>query len=140
MHTHTPPPCSRLTVQRLVQEYQLSYDMAEAERCLRALAVPFFHHELVKQMLLSAIEGPQHSGALLGLLEKLAASGEVSESQTAQVRPGLHPLAELAGPIMDALEPIRSGAGSTEPASASGSCPYSAEAARHPQHRTAGSS
>ena len=69
----------------LSQEYQLSYDMAEAERCLRALAVPFFHHELVKQMLLSAIEAPQHSQALLGLLEKLSASGEVSESQTAQV-------------------------------------------------------
>lgn len=62
--------------------------MAEAERCLRALAVPFFHHELVKQMLLAAIEGPQHSDALLGLLEKLSASGEVSESQTAQVRLG----------------------------------------------------
>ena len=59
--------------------------MAEAERCLRALAVPFFHHELVKQLLLAAMVSPQHEDALLGLLDKLASSNIVSQTQTAQV-------------------------------------------------------
>lgn len=33
----------------LLSEYQASRDVGEARRCLHSLAVPFFHHELVKQ-------------------------------------------------------------------------------------------
>lgn len=34
-------------VKLIVEEYLLSYDMAEAARCLRELGVPHFHHEVL---------------------------------------------------------------------------------------------
>lgn len=35
---------------RVVEEYVASRDLAECARCLQTLAVPWFHHELVKQV------------------------------------------------------------------------------------------
>ncbi|KAK9805111.1 hypothetical protein WJX73_009330 [Symbiochloris irregularis] len=72
---------TRESVASLLKEYQASHDVEEADRCLRALNVPFFHHELVKQLLLACMSAPAHQGSLLNLLERLAASGEVSLSQ-----------------------------------------------------------
>lgn len=34
----------------LLREYLLSGEVSEAERCLRALEVPHFHHELVYEV------------------------------------------------------------------------------------------
>lgn len=39
-----------------LQEYQDSHDVEEARRRLRELALPFFHHETVKQALLAAMQ------------------------------------------------------------------------------------
>ena len=64
-----------------------SADQAEAERCLRELAVPFFHHELVKQALLLAMEAPAAQGPLLALLSCMADSGLVSGSQMQKACP-----------------------------------------------------
>lgn len=41
---------SRLQVNLLLKEYVLSGDTAEAERCLRELEVPHFHHEFVYEV------------------------------------------------------------------------------------------
>ncbi len=38
-------PCSQI-----LEEFCDSHDAAEASHCLRSLGVPFFHHELVKQV------------------------------------------------------------------------------------------
>lgn len=70
----------------VLQEYISSQDLSEAAECLRKLAVPFFHHEVVKQSLLLAITSPQHQAAMLRLLSSLSASGEISLSQLSRVR------------------------------------------------------
>lgn len=44
----------------LIQEYFNSSDKPEAERCLRTLAVPHFHHELVYMLLVDTAEKKQH--------------------------------------------------------------------------------
>lgn len=71
---------------RMLQEYRSSGDVGEVRALLRGLAVPFFHHELVKQALVAALEaGEAGAGApLLRLLGELAASGDVSSSQVAK--------------------------------------------------------
>jgi hypothetical protein len=45
-------------VELLITEYLDAGDVPEATRCLRALKMPFFHHELVKKSLVHAIEKP----------------------------------------------------------------------------------
>ena len=67
------------------QEAKLSHDVAEARSCLRALAVPFFHHELVKQALLAAMEEPAAAPTLLALLKALADSADISPLQMQKV-------------------------------------------------------
>ena len=59
--------------------------MEEADRCLRGLNVPFFHHELVKQLLLACMSSASQQEPLLHLLQHLSASGEVSLSQITKV-------------------------------------------------------
>ena len=68
------------------QEYIASEDKAEAARCLRELAVPFFHHEVVKQALLLAMEAPSAEAPLLALLAHMAGTGLVSGSQMEKAR------------------------------------------------------
>ncbi|XP_050572901.1 programmed cell death protein 4-like isoform X2 [Cygnus atratus] len=41
----------------LLREYLLSGEVSEAERCLRALEVPHFHHELVYEAVVMVLEG-----------------------------------------------------------------------------------
>lgn len=51
------PSVCRLNLNlQLLAEFLDSHDAGEASRCLRGLAVPFFHHELVKQGLHAAME------------------------------------------------------------------------------------
>ena len=68
-----------------VQEYLSSNDVSEARRCLRKLAVPFFHHEVVKQALLRILENAQTQDSLVHLLKQLSASGDLSDSQISRV-------------------------------------------------------
>ena len=70
-----------------------SRDTAEARTCLRSLAVPFFHHELVKQALLTAMEDAAAAPPLLELLKSLAGSADVSPLQMQKV-----PLDDLLPP------------------------------------------
>ena len=60
--------------------------MAEARSCLRSLAVPFFHHELVKQALLAAMEESAAAPTLLGLLKALSESADITALQMQKVR------------------------------------------------------
>ncbi|WIA38524.1 hypothetical protein OEZ86_001845 [Tetradesmus obliquus] len=71
-------------IAKLLSEYLDSRDAAEASRCLRGLAVPFFHHELVKQALHAAMETPAHTEAVIALLKRLSESSEVNSSQLAK--------------------------------------------------------
>lgn len=45
----------------MLGEYVGSGDVAEVERELRALALPFFHHEVVKQAILIATDDMKHA-------------------------------------------------------------------------------
>lgn len=67
----------------LLGEYVSSLDMSEAERRLRVLEMPFFHHELVKRALEKAITYAEKRPPLVALLSALSASGVVSASQMA---------------------------------------------------------
>mmetsp|Transcript_37781 Transcript_37781/g.95570 ORF Transcript_37781/g.95570 Transcript_37781/m.95570 type:complete len:712 (-) Transcript_37781:372-2507(-) len=73
------------SIARLLDEFSASSDSEEASRCLRALNVPFFHHEAVKQALHRAIEAAAANAtlaqSLVGLLARLVQSGEVSPAQ-----------------------------------------------------------
>jgi hypothetical protein len=62
-----------LSLLQLLAEYADSHDAAEASRCLRGLAVPFFHHELVKQGLHVAMESTGQMEHILALLKRCVA-------------------------------------------------------------------
>mmetsp|Transcript_22551 Transcript_22551/g.31394 ORF Transcript_22551/g.31394 Transcript_22551/m.31394 type:complete len:417 (+) Transcript_22551:223-1473(+) len=65
----------------LLAEYSSSRDAVEAQQCLHALQLPFFHHEVVKKALTSAIENPDQKQAFISLLSELGKTGEVSQTQ-----------------------------------------------------------
>lgn len=70
-------------IQLLIQEYLVSGDVHEAERCLRDLEVPHFHHELVYEALLVTIEDMHDTtiDALVKLLKMSEASGVLTPQQ-----------------------------------------------------------
>lgn len=68
-------------MRKVLEEYLDSHDGAEAERCLGQLAVPFFHHELVKQALHMAMTDPATMEAICVVLKQLSDIGRVSELQ-----------------------------------------------------------
>lgn len=68
-------------IAKLLAEYLDSHDAAEASRCLRGLAVPFFHHELVKQGLHAAMENAAQTEHLMALFKRLTDSNEVTSNQ-----------------------------------------------------------
>ncbi|PSC74724.1 Programmed cell death 4 [Micractinium conductrix] len=68
------------SIRSMLQEYSSSGDKAEVRRLLGALAVPFFHHELVKQALLLGMDTPSQE-PFLGLLGLLSETAEISASQ-----------------------------------------------------------
>ena len=74
---------SKAVMDSLLEEYVSSLDRAEAERRLRALAMPFYHHEFVKRALYMAITYAERRPALVDLLAGLCGSGCVSASQMA---------------------------------------------------------
>lgn len=68
-----------------LQEYLRTEDVGEVERGLRALAVPFFHHEFVRQAVVIALHNTPQQGALMSLLGSLAESGFLSATQLVRV-------------------------------------------------------
>lgn len=69
-------PVKNLTKQMslLLQEFLSSGDIEEASRCLRVLEVPHFHHELVYEAIVMALEAnnPATEAALCTLLKAFA--------------------------------------------------------------------
>ncbi|XP_061736466.1 programmed cell death protein 4b isoform X2 [Nerophis ophidion] len=67
----------------LLKEYILSGDSKEAERCLRDLEVPHFHHEFVYEAIVMVLEskGEKTFNMLLQLLRSLAVSSIITVEQ-----------------------------------------------------------
>lgn len=65
----------------LVKEYIRNGDTAEACRCIRELAVPFFHHEVVKRAVTLGMESPAAETLITKLLKEASEEGLISSSQ-----------------------------------------------------------
>ncbi|XP_005806562.1 programmed cell death protein 4 [Xiphophorus maculatus] len=67
----------------LLKEYSLSGDGKEAERCLRDLEVPHFHHEFVYEAIVMVLEsrGEKTFKMVLQLLKSLSLSSIITEDQ-----------------------------------------------------------
>ncbi|RDX66478.1 Programmed cell death protein 4, partial [Mucuna pruriens] len=68
-------------INNFLKEYVVSGDKKEAFRCIKDLKVPFFHHEIVKQALIMAMEKRQAEFPLLDLLREAAEEGFINSSQ-----------------------------------------------------------
>lgn len=68
-------------INNLLKEYVVSGDKKEACRCINDLKVTFFHHEIVKQAIIMAMEKPQAEGWLLDLLKTAAEECLINSSQ-----------------------------------------------------------
>ena len=70
-------------MQLLLQEFVVSGELEEAVRCLRELEVPHFHHELVYEAILLAVEdmGEKKQDSISQLLRSLCSSAIVSVDQ-----------------------------------------------------------
>lgn len=70
-------------VNLLLKEYLLSGDTVEAERCLRELEVPHFHHEFVYEAVVMVLEskGERTLQMILQLLKSLCASTVITVDQ-----------------------------------------------------------
>ncbi|XP_022705609.1 programmed cell death protein 4-like isoform X2 [Varroa jacobsoni] len=74
-------------IQLILQEYLASGDVSEAQRCLKELEVPHFHHELVYEGVIAAIED-MHDAAicsLVKLLKECDRSGIVTPQQMQRI-------------------------------------------------------
>lgn len=90
---------TRGSISSLLREYLGSNDVGEAARLMRGMAVPFYHHELVKQALQLALADPPSWPALSRLLGRLSETGEVSPLQ---LHKGYHRcVAQLADTALD---------------------------------------
>jgi len=69
------------SIASMLAEYRDSGDVGEVRRLLHDLAVPFFHHELVKQALVGGFQGAARMDLALRLLGELSESADVSISQ-----------------------------------------------------------
>ncbi|RLM60644.1 uncharacterized protein C2845_PM14G01450 [Panicum miliaceum] len=65
----------------LLKEYIKNGDTAEACRCIRELAVPFFHHEVVKRALTLGMESPAAEALIVKLLKEASEECLISSSQ-----------------------------------------------------------
>ncbi|KAL4436793.1 hypothetical protein ABPG75_003932 [Micractinium tetrahymenae] len=86
------------SIRSMLQEYASSGDKEEVRRLLGQLAVPFFHHEFVKQALLLGMDSASLE-PFLALLGKLSETAEVSTSQMSK---GFQRVADnLADTVLD---------------------------------------
>lgn len=68
-------------INTLLIEYVVSGDKKEACRCIKDLKVPFFHHEIVKRVIIMAMERRQAEGRLLDLLKTATDECLINSSQ-----------------------------------------------------------
>jgi len=75
----------KVSIDQLLQEYLVSSDLTEAERCLRELHAPQFFHEVVKRAVTISMDKSSEQQALVSnLLAYLARSQLLSHSQAEQ--------------------------------------------------------
>lgn len=79
--THVTVDEVKKKIADLLREYVESGDTFEACRCIRALGVSFFHHEVVKRALVLAVETHTAESLILKLLKEAAEEGLISSSQ-----------------------------------------------------------
>ncbi|CAI7916629.1 unnamed protein product [Closterium sp. NIES-53] len=72
------------SVTSLLSEYVAGGELGEACRCIRELNLPFFHHEIVKQALVRAMEEPKHEPRVLQLLQEASDEALISTNQMAR--------------------------------------------------------
>uniref|UniRef100_A0A8R7V2Y5 MI domain-containing protein n=1 Tax=Triticum urartu TaxID=4572 RepID=A0A8R7V2Y5_TRIUA len=73
----------------LLKEYIKNGDTAEACRCIRELAVPFFHHEVVKRAVTLGMESPAAETLIVKLLKEASeegANGSVQDDDHEKLR------------------------------------------------------
>ncbi|QDZ24236.1 MA3 domain-containing translation regulatory factor [Chloropicon primus] len=69
-------------MKKILEEYLLSEDVAEASKCLRDLSATYFHHEFVKLGLIMVLEKKgEAEKQLMKLLGELSSTGQLSENQ-----------------------------------------------------------
>ncbi|KAL6856882.1 hypothetical protein ACP4OV_018264 [Aristida adscensionis] len=65
----------------LLKEYIKNGDTTEACRCIRELAVPFYHHEVVKRAITLGMESPVAENLIVKLLKEASEECLISSSQ-----------------------------------------------------------
>ena len=78
-----------MTTVRHLQAYLADREATAAEKALRELAVPFFHHEFVRQAVMQALHGADSQALIIDLMGKLSECGLVSSNQLAKASGGL---------------------------------------------------
>lgn len=69
-------------IDALLQEFLISGDLGEAERCVRELRVPHFHHELVKRAISLVVDKPEQQQLKISrLFHHLFAEEVLSQEQ-----------------------------------------------------------
>lgn len=94
----------------LLKEYQSSRDVAEAQRCLRALEVPHYHHELVYEAIVMTLESLSQTTeeAMCELLKQLDLTCLVLPAGMEQVRGVVyHPIGINPGLSMNFVSSFR---------------------------------
>jgi len=72
----------KIAVAELIQEYLASGEADEAVLCVKELNAPPFHHEMVKQLVVAAMDhGPREREGALELLRRLRTEQVVSQEQ-----------------------------------------------------------
>ncbi|XP_078441511.1 MA3 DOMAIN-CONTAINING TRANSLATION REGULATORY FACTOR 3-like [Wolffia australiana] len=82
--THLTVSKAKKNISELLKEFLKNSDTVGACRCIRQLGVPFFHHEVVKQALVLALENPSSEPFILKLLKESAEEMVISSSQMAK--------------------------------------------------------
>ena len=78
----------RSDIKTMLQEYLNSSDIKEVARCLHDLAVPFYHHELVRRALEMSLDSDAATEAMTKLLAYFAECGEINEVRVGMIGPG----------------------------------------------------
>jgi len=71
----------REEIKVMLKEYLVSKDIDEIARCLRELAIPFYHHEFVRRALEMALDKENDLEAIEKLLSVFSRRGEISVTQ-----------------------------------------------------------
>jgi len=72
------------SIDAVLSEYLLSRDLREASQALWELRMPYFHHEVVKQILVLAIASSGRMAVLRVFLSALVTSGMITQDQMIQ--------------------------------------------------------